>query len=117
MYAGKDLSPVTPGESVDIWFDFALDFRPGSIETIASAVFSLSVVATETGATEDTDPSGQLSGSPSIEESDISGRNTVAVQRVDSPVDGNRYLIECLATTDAGQKLALHSRFWCRAAS
>ena len=117
MYFGRDFSEVAPGEIFDAWFDFARDLRPGSTAVISSATFTLEVVDTDTGATEDSSPSSQLSGSASIESSTISERNTVAVQRIDTPVVGNRYLIKCLATFDDGQKLQAHSHFWCRPAS
>jgi hypothetical protein len=118
MYYGKDFSTVTPSEIFDAWFDFANDFRRGSSDTIVSAVFSLALSGDpDDGATVDPAPSGQLSGSPSYETSEISGRQTIAVQRVDTCVAGNRYRISCLATMASGMKLDAHSYFWCRSPS
>lgn len=116
MYYGKEFSEVVPTEIFDAWFDFANDFRANSSDTIVSAVFSLAVVATDDGATVDASPAGQLSGAPSYETSDISGRQTIAVQRVDTCVAGNKYRITCLATMLSGMKLDAFSHFWCRAA-
>lgn len=117
MYYGKELSQITPEETFDAWFDFANDFRATSSDTVASATFTLSVIDTDDGATADSNPAGQLSGSASYEVSDVSGRQTIAIQRIATCVVGNRYLIKCLATMASGMVLDAHSHFWCRAAA
>lgn len=117
MYYGRDFSTVGPDEVFDAWFDYARDFRPGDVDYIASAVFSLTKIETVDGATEDTSPADHLSGLAAIEASEVSGRDTIAVQRIDTLVAGNRYIVKCLATTSGGQVLEAYSKVWCRDAA
>lgn len=110
MYFGKNLSPVGPGETKDLGFDYVNDVESG--ETLDSAGFTLTVDKTKAGATADPSPSSRLSGSPSLDDGE-GGAQTVAKERVSGCIDGNRYQLTCHATTNLGQILRGVTYFWC----
>lgn len=116
MKANRDFAQISPNETVDRAFDFC-DGQLTDSETLASAVFSLAVAETEADATADATPAARLSGTASIDSSEISGRDTVASQRLAGCIAGNRYLLTCLATTSRGQLVELFAHFWCRGAA
>lgn len=117
MYYGKELSEVTPSEKFDAWMDFSNDFPSFSESYLVSVAITLSVIDTDDGVTADATPNDHVVGLPSIEQSEISNRNTRAVQRIETPTAGNRYLIKFLGTTETGQILEATSHFWCRVAT
>lgn len=114
MYVGQELSDVAPDETVDFWFDYYRDLLPSEI--LQSAIFTLEVVQTATGATVDTNPNSHKSGAAAIQKSFVNVTlDQRPVQRVVGCIDGNKYRVICKATTSFGQQLELFSRFWCRA--
>jgi hypothetical protein len=81
-----------PSEVINITFAYAAEL--GSTETIISAVVTCTLLS---GA--DLAPSAMLNGIPTIQTSNV-------VQEIIGGLDGNGYLIECLATLSSGRVLA-----------
>jgi hypothetical protein len=112
-----DLSEISPEETRDLAADYVRDLFPlDPTEKLVSAVWSMSVAKTETGATVDAAPSSRLSGGSTISANLAGDADMAAVQRVAGCVDGNTYLVKCLATTTRGQVLDLHGDLRCRVA-
>lgn len=116
MKASKDFDDVTPSETVDRGFDWC-DGQLSDGETVSSAVFTIEVAQTLSGATPDDDPSSRKSGAADVEESDISGIVSIAVQRLTGMIAGNKYRIIGRATTSNGQLLEIHAHMMCKAAA
>lgn len=118
MRADRDFSVTAPGETRDLAFDFKNDVFPlDPTEVLVSAVFSLEVDATAGGATPDSNPSSRLSGSASIADNDDGDTDLAAVQRVTNLVDGNTYIVRCLATTTRLQILEMFAKMPCHVAT
>lgn len=101
MYVGHDFPIMAPDEDEHLAFDFVNDFLP--TETITSVVWTLAVYdGTDAGV------AGHLNGAPT-------NAGLVSSQRVLGLVDGVTYRIRCLATSNLGNKMSLHSFIKCLA--
>lgn len=118
MKADREFTVITPGEARDLAFDFKNDVFPlDPTEVLVSAVFSLEVDATAPGATVDSNPSSRLSGTASIADNEDGDTDLAAVQRIHTCVDGNTYIVKCLATTTRMQILEMFTKLPCRIAT
>lgn len=99
MYVQSDFADAEVGESEPYGFDFVRDLPSG--ETIASAIFELSVASGV-----DASPAAHLIGSPVTNGTKVS-------QRIEGMAAGARYKLRCVITTSAGNKRALHSFVKC----
>lgn len=116
MKASKDFDVVSPSET----FDRGLDWCDGQLadaEALASAAVTVEVAETAAGATVDSSPNSRKSGSADVEESDFSGKVSIAVQRFTGMIAGNKYRLIFRATSDNGQLLEMYAHMWCRTAA
>lgn len=113
----QDFAPTTPSETTDRGIDYS--YAPlATGETIASATCTIELDSTDDGATADTSPNTRKSGSPSIEDSEITDKTrVVVVQRLTGMVDGNVYRVIFRATTSNGQIIERHGHIACRVAA
>jgi len=118
MKADKDFSPISPGETRDLAFDYRHDVFPlDPTEVLSSAVFTLEIDATDSGSTVDATPASRLSGGATIEDNLHGETDMAAVQRVTGCIAGNTYIVKCVATTSRGQLLELFAKMKCQVAT
>ena len=115
MRADRDFTNIRPNEVRDIAFDYKGGLFPLSPdEVLVSAEFALTVFKTSGDFAADTDPQSRIVGDPSIVANEEGEAAMAAVVRVGPCIEGNHYLVTCLATTSRGQKLQLEATMACR---
>jgi hypothetical protein len=108
-------SQITPSEVLDLAFDFQGDVSTLYPETIVSATVEMTVKEVTRGATKDATPGSRLvSAQATIGPNDDGTADMAAIVRVGPGcVDGNLYLLKCLAVTSRGQKLEISVELPC----
>lgn len=107
MIIREDFSDADPGETEGYTFSFIRDIPSG--ESLASAVFTLTVEETWDGFTADPSPASRLVGAAVI---DSTGKK--ATQRLSDLQPGNRYRLQCYGTTGSSDTPSLYSFVTCR---
>lgn len=108
MQIKQDFDPADPGETQSYSFDFTGDIGASDMLT-GVPVWSLAVESTETGATADADPASHLHGGATV---DATGKFTS--QFLAGLVAGNRYRVQAVCQTVAGETVSLYSHVDCR---
>jgi hypothetical protein len=113
---GRDqFSPISPSEVLDLTFDFRGDVSKQFPETLMSATVEMTVSETTGRATKDSDPASRLTSAvATIGANDAGTADMAATVRIGPGcIDGNIYLLKCLAVTSRGQKLEISVELPC----
>lgn len=109
-----NFDPIEPTETDIFTIEFTCDLQNGRVGS--NPVFTCTVIATDTGATPDTNPSARLSGNANlsfgVNPVDLSAR-VYANQQFTGFIAGNTYAINATIQTNDGSKVSRYSRVYC----
>jgi hypothetical protein len=115
---GFDFENIEPTELDVFTIEFTRDLQNG--RKGSNPVFSCTVLATDTGATVDGNPSARITGTANLTTSinPVDGSlRTYANQKFGGFIVGNKYAISCTIQTSDGCNVERYSRVYCAVSS